>query len=579
MQNTNIITCLLFLFFSGTLSGQVLDTRVSFTFGGWLLGDAVAEIGNSYNIQFVYSPDRIPVHETVTASVEDVSLSEGLDELLADVPVKYLVIGERIVLKPDRFKKLRSFTRYEIPLPADEAVVLRSPLQEKTQVITTGESADTLTLGSGEMPELDSITIEPSLKLLTREKIQNIKNSGGNSFRIPDIDLSFLDSINTPSGTVRAAQVSLMPGVSSNFKEPGKKTNRVSFNATWGVNGGVNGGELGVLGNTVKGNMQGLQIAGFGNVVKGSVIGTQVAGGFNKGHSTVIGAQFAGFRNKAYGGSGAQVAGLWNKVQGNYVGVQIAGLTNRVKGKNFGWQIAGLSNRAGGGRTQVQIAGFTNVAYDVSTAQVGLINIAHHVGGVQFGLINAADSVGMVSIGLLNFINNGFNRLDLARADVFQWNAAYKFGNNAFYNIIQVSLRSEDDIIRSGEDDWSEENISWAVGYGVGSSVRLGKRKKWRASLEAVWMHVNENKHWETSAANWFGQGRILLSRRLFGKLEIYAGPTFNVSYSNRVNPDTGEVGSNLPPDNLILNATGSNPTGTTYNTKLWWGWTGGFRF
>ena len=208
----------------------------------------------------MYSPDKIPVNQVITAGIENADLDEALDELLADVPVKYVVVGERVVLKPDRLKKLRDFTKYEIPQPQDEAIVLRSPIVKDTTTVE-GEI-------SGTMPALDSITIQPSVKLLVKEKIQNIRGSGGNSIRIPPIDLSFLDDLDRTKGTMRAAQVSIAPGVSSNLKGAKEMTNRFSFNATWGLNGGVNGGEIGLLGNTVKGNMAGHPICRTGQRCK-----------------------------------------------------------------------------------------------------------------------------------------------------------------------------------------------------------------------------------------------------------------------------------------------------------------------
>jgi len=336
---TNIITCIC-LFIATSTSGQVLETKVSFSFGGWQLGDAITEIGNNYDIQFVYSPDKIPVYESVTVSVEEVPLSEGLEELLADLPVKYVVVGERIVFKQDHLKKLRSYTRMELP-EADEPWVMRTPIENKNAEVYT-EAGDTLSFSAG-APTLDSISIQPSLKLLMKEKTQQIRRSGGNSFFIPKIDLSFLDDFEEVKGKQRAAQVSVAPGMSSNFGDAKQMTNRVSFNITWGINGGVNGGEIGLLGNTVKGDVQGIQLAGLMNLTEGNVVGMQFAGLLNKSKSYVSGLQFSGLRNKAREGNGVQISGGTNKVKENYVGVQIAGLRNHTKGKNFGWQIAGIS--------------------------------------------------------------------------------------------------------------------------------------------------------------------------------------------------------------------------------------------
>ena len=553
--------------------GQVLETNVSFSFGGWQLGDAIAEIGNSYDIQFVYSPDKIPVYETVTVSVEEVPLSEGLEELLADLPVKYVVVGGRVVLKPDRLKKLRSYTRMELP-EADEPWVMRTPIEDENSKIYT-DAGDTLSFSAG-MPILDSVTIQPSLKLLMREKTKQIRRSGGNSFIVPKIDLSFLDDFERVKGKQRAAQVSVAPGVSSNFGDAKEMTNRVSFNITWGVNGGVNGGEIGLLGNTVKGNVQGVQFAGLVNLTEGDVVGTQFAGLVNKSKGYVSGLQISGFRNKALRGNGVQISVGSNKVKENYVGVQMAGLRNHTKGKNFGWQIAGLSNKAGDGRTQVQIAGLINRAKEVQIAQIGAINIADRVGGIQVGLINVSDTASLVSFGLLNFIRKGYNRLELSRGRVFQWNANYKFGTTAFYNIIQTSLHSEESNFFGSPANWTEDNMSWGFGYGFGTSFKTGKRLRW--NFETVALHINEKAHWSKDE-NWLTQLKMSVDIKLFKKFSIFAGGILNGSASTRVNPETGAIGTNLPKEGIFGIGDIVTDSGKIYDLKMWSSWTMGMRF
>ncbi|MGK0364944.1 MAG: hypothetical protein ACI85O_002004 [Saprospiraceae bacterium] len=553
--------------------GQVLETKVSFSFGGWQLGDAITEIGNSYDIQFVYSPDKIPVTETVTVSVEEVPLSEGLEELLADFPVKYVVVGERIVFKRDRLKKIRSYTRMKLP-EAGEPWVMRTPIENEDAEVYTA-AGDTLSF-SARMPILDSVAIKPSLKLLMQEKTKQIRRSGGNSFIVPKIDLSFLDDSERERGMQRAAQVSVAPGVSSNFRDAKEMTNRVSFNMTWGVNGGVNGGEIGLLGNTVNGNVQGAQIAGLVNITKGNVIGTQFAGLVNHSKGYISGLQISGLRNRVQNGNGVQVSGLWNNVKENYVGLQLAGLTNRTKGKNFGWQVAGLGNNAGDGRTQVQIAGLFNKAKEVQIAQVGVINVADRVGGIQVGLINISDTASLISFGLLNFIRKGYNRLELSQGKVFQWNANYKFGTTAFYNIIQTSLHSEETKFSGVPANWSEENVSWGLGYGLGTSFRTGNRLRW--NFETVALHINEKARWSNDE-NWLAQLKMTVDIRLFKKFSIFAGGVLNGSASTRINHETGTIGTDLPQEGIFATGDIVTDNGKIYDLKMWSSWTVGMRF
>lgn len=565
---TNII-CIVCLFFATSTSGQVLETTVSFSFGGWYLEDAIAEIGKIYDIQFVYSPDKIPVKETVTVSVEEVPLSEGLDELLSDLPVKYLAVGSRVVFKPAPLKKLRSYTQMELP-QSNEVWVMRTPL-DNVQVKKEIPAESTA-------PTLDTTEITPSVKLLVNEKYKNIRQSGGNSFFVPTIDLSFLKDLNNDKSEFKTAQVSVAPGVSSNSVsgDAASITNRVSFNLTWGVNGGVNGGEIGLIGNTVNGDVQGGQVAGLINRTKGNVVGTQVAGLVNHTDGRVSGVQISGLRNRAQSGNGVQISFLSNKIKENYVGVQIAGLTNRTKGKNFGWQIAGLSNVAKDGQTQVQISGLRNRANDIQIAQIGAINSAKKVKGVQIGLINFADTVSIVSIGLLNFIKKGYNRLELSRGDIYQLNAAYKFGSNRFYNIVKTSLHSEENNLIGIPKNWNEDNISWSLGYGIGTTLFLRERTRW--NFEVSLSHVNENAGWSTDQ-NWWAQTRLTLDMKLFKKLTVFVGGSINGSVSDRIDSETGEIGSDLPNKNVFATGDIEYDNGRISDIKIWSGWSIGIRF
>ena len=213
----------------------------------------------------------------------------------------------------------------------------------------------------------------------------------------------------------RFVQVSLLPFVGTNFGKSRKVENKVSANVLWGVNGGVEGIEVGGLVNSVRRDVNGVQVAGLGNLVRGEVNGVQGAALLN-----VAGE----------GGKNIQVAGLVNYAGGN-AGLQVAGLSNVSKDK-------------------------------VATAQISaFFNKATYVKGVQIGLINVVDSIGIAPIGLINIVKSGknkYNKVELATSETFDGIVELKFGAKRLYNIIHGGYK------------WDQDANSWAIGFGLGTA-------------------------------------------------------------------------------------------------------------
>ena len=88
---------------------------MSFAYTGLRLEDALTDISVTYGVPFSYSPKRIPINHPVTAFVEGVRLQDGLEEVLAEVPVAFREINGQVVLKPDLRKEIRQLSKLELP--------------------------------------------------------------------------------------------------------------------------------------------------------------------------------------------------------------------------------------------------------------------------------------------------------------------------------------------------------------------------------------------------------------------------------------------------------------------------------
>jgi hypothetical protein len=135
------------------------------------------------------------------------------------------------------------------------------------------------------------------------------------------------------------------------------------------------GGQIGLLGNSVRGPLDGFQFSAAGNLVRDSVRGLQMAPIANLAAGNVDGGQGAGVLNLARNVKGAQVAAVFN------------------------------------------------AARNVDGCQVGLVNVSHDIrNGIPFGLINYShtglhsvnvwtDELGFQHVGLLSGSRNFYTYL------------------------------------------------------------------------------------------------------------------------------------------------------------------------
>lgn len=298
----------------------------------------------------------------------------------------------------------------------------------------------------------------------------------------------------------RKAQFSVLPMVGTNGALSPSTDVDYSFNLIGGLNGGVNVVEVGGIFNADWDTVRYVQVAGITNIVGGPQYGAQVAGVVNLNGSSFDGAQVAGVLNFTQGPVyGFQGAGIGNATFGpidgvqvggvaNYAGsesntVQVSGVANYIHTNSAGTQISGVANAASNDFRGVQIAGVCNYAEDgFKGSQIsGLVNVAGRMTGTQLSVFNFNDSIDGVPIGFFSYSRKGLHQLELSANELTHLNVAFKSGTNQFYNSFIASTRFE-----------PNRTPTWGFGYGIGASVRAGKRNRLFFDAQSV-NHFRDN--------------------------------------------------------------------------------------
>lgn len=511
--------CLLLL--PCSLWTQDVATRVSFHYQETSLGEALVDLEQRFDLNFTYSPSRLPMDYRLNASAQQMPVAAAMDNLFATSPIRHAFIGDQIVLRsdPGRLSQLQTRAiqpRQKSPLYEDRKP---RPTPPATPSIPTQEPQQ---ISGGDQWQSDK---------LEDEDLERIAIAMEHHKR--ELEMEEYDA------THRLAQISLLPYLGTNTHRSNEVTNNVSINVFWGTSKAIDGFEMGGIANSVIEDMRGFQMAGGVNQVGGTVIGTQLAGLVNH----------AGGKAE-----GAQVAGAGNIVIDSMHGAQVAGLFNVAKHHLDGSQTAGAFNWAAGD-VRHQVSSFYNRARYVKKRQVGLVNVC--------------DTTAKAPYGLLNFVKYGYNRLEVGATENMYVNLGAKFGVRKLYNIVHLGLRW--DVVEQTVDNLTSEAVytSWSVGYGFGVAPRLGK--KVLLNMETVAMHVNEMDSW-TSKLNLLGQFRMTIDYQLNDRFSFYAGPTLNMMWSQLYDASTDTYGSRIPHKPLWNEQQGET------NFQGWVGFSAGIR-
>ncbi len=344
----------------------------------------------------------------------------------------------------------------------------------------------------------------------------------------------------------RAFQMSFFYPLGTNGIDAPLYENNLSLNILGGMNGGVNGVEIGGLLNSNAGNVFGFQVAGIANVTTGTADGIIAAGIANVVKDSSRALMFSGVANVIGGGAyGIYGAGISNTINGSFTGIQVAGISNITNGNSYGMQSAGISNTNVGNFVGLQVAGISNInAGNFIGGQFGLFNTAKNVTGVQFGLINIAHKYdGGVPFGLISFVKEGYHALELSAEETVYANLKFKLGVERLYNIFKV-----------GYTVGNTDNLL-TYGIGIGSMTNLGERA--RISLDLSANHiVRPNTNAELELLN---KADLAFRYKIGEHFDVFAGPSINVY----VMENTGESAA-LDPTYTMWEETWWNGNGST---------------
>lgn len=523
----------LILLMTGSLAAQSRAALISYRYDDTPLYLVMDDLEQRYRLRFSYSRDFLPLDHPLTARASALALRPALDRLFAAAPIRYALIGDQVVL------------RYEARPVQQERISMQPP---------PAREAPEVAVAAVRLPREVPAASSP---VATRTAPRHVP--GGRSVLDTAHELQpWAPPIARTTGPdLKLAQVSLVPYIGSNEMRSERTINHLSLNVIGGINGGVQGVEIGGMFNVIRGKVEGIQLAGLGNYVEGPVYGLQLAGLVNYNRRSV---------------RGIQLAGLANINHGAFNGIQLGGLFNAGPTEAGALQLAGVFNRSHG-KVDTQVAGLFNVAGDVYSVQVGpLFNSARTVWGHQVGLVNVSDSISGLPLGLLNIVRKGYNRIDFGAGDLLYANVSARLGAHRLYNIFHLGARW-DELERTGAGGETVRGtfMSWALGYGFGFTSPLGRSAL--LNYELVGMHLNEYASW-TRPLNLLGQLRLTLEATAGRGVHFYVGPVFNTLASKITDPATGEpAGSSLPGHTLWEGVVGQT------HLQAWVGFQAGIRF
>ncbi len=315
--------------------------------------------------------------------------------------------------------------------------------------------------------------------------------------------------------SIRPFQVTFITPLGTNGIESPRIVNKFSLNILAGLNGGVDGFELGGFLNITSDYVKGFQVGGFGNITGGNSEAGQLAGFMNINGGEVKGLQGSGFINIAGGRAEAVQIGGFANLSGALRGVQASGFGN-IAGETKGVQAGGFGNISEQ-MEGVQVSGFMNVTGDMEGVQGGgFINIAEKVKGVQIaGFINICDTIDGIPIAPLSIVKRGgYRKFEFWGNETFFMNASFKIGIRHFYTTFTLGFRPV------------ESDFNTGIGFGAGTNIEL--KNKNSIDIEAHSLVINRY-FWDNWYYNHLNQLRVSFNYYIAEHFSIFGGPSFNI--------------------------------------------------
>lgn len=263
----------------------------------------------------------------------------------------------------------------------------------------------------------------------------------------------------------------------------------------------------------------------------------------------------------SYANTAFEFGSVYNLNLNHTSGFQFAGVINYTKESKNAAQFAGVANIARNGKTPFQFAGILNSTEIVSGLQfAGVVNVAKHVHGVQFGVFNYADTCSGVPIGIFNIVKHGGKQeFEIGLSDALNTYASFKLGVDKLYTIFSAGV------------NFLHSQPIYGVGMGLGTDISWN-RNGWANQVEAMGYYITEDGKFQRGT-NVFTQLKFTFSKQIRKHFKVFVGPTFNLTISDYVNPETKVIGSALKPYSLFSHTNGK----TALNG--WIGLVAGVRF
>ncbi len=542
-----ILALFLFLANAQSQTTPILERKVTFSAQEERLDLFLKRLSQDAGCVFSYSPSAIDVSQNVSGSFTDRPLREVL-ETVFEGKVQMKPKGVYVILIPrsespkeitvsgyvvdESGKGIRDATVYD-PITLKSSTTdefgyfqfeVKNPAAEDFELIVNKKDfTDTLVLDNASSPFQKILLKSEGLGQSIAEPMKNFwvwtKNSVG-----------FTNLENVSDTIHRGFQFSVVPFVGTNRKISGSVVNDYSLNLLGGFSGGTNKAELGGLFNITKGDAGIVQVAGVFNQVGGQIRGLQLAGVVNSAMDSV---------------KAAQIAGVSNFTTGNVRGFQLAGVLNLATKNVQGSQIAGVLNYTHRDVTGIQIA--------------PVLNIARKVTGSQIGILNYSDSTTGAPIGLISIVRKGYHKLEIGADEMLPLNVSIRTGTRAFYNMLFAGMRPE-----------QADSVTWAFGYGIGSSPRLGRKTYLNVELSS--QQLNKANVLALNLVNRAYLGFDWQTVKGFG---LFAGPTLNWRVYDNSYTDHPETFSYFTPNILSENSYPDQDLAS----QLWFGFRAGVRF
>lgn len=597
-QQDRVLLLMMIVFSSNSFSQSktpLLERNISITIINEKTDAALNKIALQGGFTFSYNPALFDINKVVSLSVTKKTVREILNQLFNN-KIEYKTKGNYIILQKAKEESIKPETKNEtftvsgyVSDASGEKVQWVSVYDKKslTSAITNeygfyklnlNKSQPNIQLNVSKQNFNDTIVqLKSNANQFLNISISKIhidtiikKENNDSLFAAADesvnsIFISAQNQANTNNikDTIYSkAQIGLLPFVGTNGKLSGNVINDYSLNVFGGYSLGNRKLELAGFFNVNRGDVGGAQFAGFFNVAGGSVKGAQFAGFTNTIRKDVTGFQGAGFVNLVWGNfEGAQFAGFVNTVRGKSYGAQFAGFVNATLDTVRGFQGAGFVNYSHRFTRGTQLAGFVNVTLNrIEGTQIGCFNYAKEVDGTQIGIFNYAKEIKGVPVGLISYVNNGYHKLEVSADEIFYTNIAFRTGVDVFHNIITAGIRPDD-----------FKNPLWTFGYGIGSTVKLGKTVALDFDLSSNQVVENANM----DAMNLINKAYVGTDIKLAHKFSMALGVTVNGQLTKTDYYNYPDIFANLKPHIFYEHTY----TSDNLNLKMWMGGKIAFQF